>query len=199
MPTEYRDLADDEVEAARRIIADSFAEEPFAFGMYGEALDARLAGMRTLWSTWPGDAPGWRIGAFDGGRLIGVMSATAPGHCHLCDEPAESLAPDASTGDRVEHEFQHRCREAHRSSAPASHAHIPSVAIVDASRGSGLGARLVGHALTRIWDDGAACVLLECIEGRQAFYERCGFRRVAAFDDPAVAGLLSLLMRIDRP
>ncbi len=199
MPLEFRDLTDHEIVAARRIIVESFADEPFARGMFGDSLDDRLAGMGVLWSTWPGDAPGWQVGAFDEGRLIGIASATAPGHCHLCDETEEPLAPDASLGDRIEHEFQRRCRVSHREAALPPHAHIPSVAIASAGRGSGAGALLVGGLLMRVWADGAPSVVLECLSAREGFYSRCGFRRVTAFDDPAAADLISMLMRVDRP
>jgi hypothetical protein len=38
---------------------------------------------------------------------------------------------------------------------------------------------------------------LECLATRASFYERCGFRPVAEFDEPGAAAMRTMMMQID--
>jgi ribosomal protein S18 acetylase RimI-like enzyme len=193
-----RDLDPDDLPAARRIIATAFAGEPFAVGMFGESRLDRLIGMIGDYRAWPWAADPIVVVAEAGGAVIGSASATLPGACHPCDDFDPVVAPDATQAQRIEHEFQSRCRAAHLDSDLPPHAHITTVAIDPFLQGSGVGGRLVRELIDRIWATDTACAVLECLTARESFYSRSGFRSIAEFDDPGGPDLRAVLMRIDR-
>ena len=197
-PVIFRDLRRDEFAAARRIIATAFAGEAFAVGMFGESSIDRLVGMIGEYATWPWAANPMVIGAQAADLLIGVGLATAPGECHLCDDFDESAVVDAPAA-RIEREFQLACRQAHLGTGLPPHGHISAVASDPFIHGSGVGRRIVGALIDRIWMTDAECAVLECLTTRAAFYEHVGFRRVVEFDDPGGPELRAVLMRIGRP
>ena len=193
-----RDLRPDDLEAARRIVATAFAGEPFAVGMFGEPPMHRLVGMTGEYSSWPSAANPIVVVAEADGLVVAVASATVPGECHLCDHLDAAAAPVVlSQSERIEREFQLACRRAHLTEQLPSHAHISTVATDAFLRGSGIGREVVGELVSRCWKSGADCAVLECLTSREAFYRRCGFRRVEEFADPGGPGLRSVLMRMD--
>lgn len=57
---------------------------------------------------------------------------------------------------------------------------IEDVAVKDALRGNGIGQLLVEHAVKEAKNLGCYKVILSCFPEREAFYERCGFRKESA-------------------
>lgn len=180
---------------ARRILATTFAGEPFSFGMYGESALDRVAGTTAEYSAWP-ESEREVLVAVVGDAVVGVIGTSPPGRCHLCDAPVAEPAPDAPAAEWIDHEFQLRCRDAHRAHLTDDHSHITPVAVDHAVQGSGVGRRLVAAAVDRVKDTGAP-VVLECVTRRVDFYAGCGFRVVAEFDDPGGPGLRAAFMRLD--
>lgn len=194
---EVREIREDEVFAARRMLATAFAGEAFAIGMFGAEPLGRFLGMMDQYASWPFSAAPVTFAAVFGGNLLGVATATLPGQCHLCDESHDLLPRTASVADRIEHEFQLACRRAHNGADLPAHAHITSVAVEGILRGGGVGRRLVDRLLSGLWSSGASCAVLECVTVRAPFYERLGFRVIDEFADPGAPGLRSVLMRCD--
>lgn len=197
---EIVELADHHVAAGRRLVATAFAGEPFAAGMFGDEPVARLVGMMGEYATWPSAAHPHALAAVADGVLLGVVSATGAGAC-TCGPPSDAPMADEShlpMSEQMELEFRRRVAHAHRTSGLPPHSHISTVATEPFVTGAGVGRALVAAAVQRQWDDGAACVVLECVSARLRFYEQCGFRMVTTFDDPAAPGLRTSLMRIDR-
>ena len=182
----------------RRIVATAFAGEPFAFGMFGESPLDRLVGTLQQYASWPDSPELLALVAEHDGVLLSVATATPPGRCWLCDEFDPAAAPGDGPGDAIDHEFHRRCREAHLGSALPPHARITTVATDTFLAGAGIGGRLVRELAAQVFAGGATCAVLECLTAREAFYGRCGFRRVVEFDDPGAPGLRALLMRADR-
>lgn len=179
----------DELVIGRRIVAAAFAGEPFAFGMFGDEVLERYAGMLGNYSDWPADDEALVMAARVDGHLLGVALATRPGRCSLCD-----LLPDPDAHP-IDAEFYRRCAQAHHDAALPPHVHIQTVATDAAVQGTGIGRILMGALLaeTAAW---ASATVLECLTTRRRFYERIGFEVVSEFDDPGGPGLRALLMRL---
>ena len=192
-----RDLRPDDLGAACRIIATAFAGEAFAVGMFGESPLHRLVGMTGEYGDWPWATDPIAMVAETDGLVVGVASATVPGDCHPCDHLDPAEPEGMSRSQRIEHEFQSACRTADLSASLPPHADIATVATDMFLQGSGIGRRVVQDLIDRVWLTGAECVVLECLTTREAFYRRCGFRRVVEFADPGGPGLRSVLMRRD--
>jgi GNAT superfamily N-acetyltransferase len=199
MVVTFRDAVADDYPAIRRLAATAFASEAFATGMFGESAVARFVGMSKQYATWPGaEHPVIVIGESEG-VLLGVASTSLPAKCHICNDVPTALGSDATQAERVDHELLMVSRDAHLRNELPPHAHIATVATEQMLRGVGLGARLIAALVDRLWAMGGECAVLECLTVRESFYERCGFRRVVDFADPAGPGLRSSLMRIDSP
>jgi GNAT superfamily N-acetyltransferase len=193
----FRDLVSADYPVARRMIAAAYAGEPFATGMFGEAPLDRFSGMANQYASWPSGQNPVIIGADAGGTLVAVALATLPGNCPVCQEPATVLEPGSSDAERVEHEFQALARQSHLENKLPPHAHISTVATEPFLTGIGLGSQIVGELLHRLRSSGARCATLECLATRASFYERCGFRPVAEFDEPGAAAMRTMMMQID--
>jgi ribosomal protein S18 acetylase RimI-like enzyme len=191
---ELRDARPDDLPIVRRILATAFAGEPFATGMYGPEPLARLAGTIGEYAAWPADDR-LVVVATVGETVVGAAGATVAGDCHHCDRPAPVLPGAPTEADRIDHEFQNRCRALHRTHEPGPHAHITSVAVDPAVHGTGIGRRVVGYVRERLAAEDTHPMLLECLTTRAEFYERCGFDRVEEFDDPGGPDLRAVLMR----
>ena len=194
-----RDLVGDDFPVARRIIATAFANEPFTVGMFGESLLDRFVGLTEQYASWPWTSNAVVVGAEAHGNVVGVALATLPGECHLCKGFDETVDPQSTKAEQIEHEFQLACRNAHLNEGLPPHAHIVSVATDPLLHGCGIGRRVVDEVVARIWSSGAQCAVLECLTTREAFYTGAGFRRLVEFVDPGGPGLRSVLMRIDAP
>jgi hypothetical protein len=194
-----RELTDDDYPAARRLLAVGFADEPFAFGMFGESPLARLVGMADQYAEWPWDAESIVVGAVVGSNVLGVALATRPGACDLCEQFSLVLSDAPSRAERVDHEFQLICRAWHLNSALPRHAHIRAVVTEPYLHGTGIGRVVMSGLLARLWSSNTSCAVLECVTAREQFYSQCGLHRIAEFDDPGGPGLRSALMRVDAP
>ena len=162
--------------------------------MFGNSAVARFAGMARSYETWPHAPNPLVVGAKAGGHLVGVVLATLPGECGLCD--ASSLCDDHDgEAGRIEYEFQVACQRAHRVSKLPSHARIETVATEATLHGSGIGRALMAAAIDGLRQRQVECVVLECLTTRAGFYEHFGFRSVNEFDDPGGPGLRAVLMR----
>ena len=192
-----QELALDEYTVARRMIATTFADEPFAYGMFGESPVDRFEGMMGEYASWPDAVDPVVVAAVLAGVVVGVGYATLPGNCRLCDPFDETNEPDHSAHP-IEIEFQSACRHAHLSQQLPPHAHVSTVATDHFLRGSGVGRFVVDGLLGRLAATGAETVVLECLTARERFYERFGFRRLTEFSDPGGPDLRSVLMRLDQ-
>ena len=193
-----RALGVGEYPVARRIIATAYADQPFAYTMFGVLAIDRFVGMIGEYESWPGAADPVVVAVeLAGGPVVGVGQATMPGYCHLCDEPTAD--PDGNiTTHPVEIEFQAACARAHRSQHLLPHARLSGIAVDPFLRGSGVGPLVVTGLLERLAAAGAGTVVLECLTARERFYERFGFGRLTDFADPGAPGLRSVLMRLDQ-
>lgn len=191
----FRAAEADDLPIARRILATTFAGEPFSFGMYGESALDRIAGTTAEYAGWP-DPDRDVLVAVAGDAVVGVSGTSRPGDCHLCDHPIAAPGPGAAVGEAIDHEFQLRCRSLHHAHLAGPHAHITSVAVDGSLQGSGIGRALVAATVDRTRTDGSP-VVLECLTARVPFYERCGFRVVDEFDDPGGPGLRAAFLRLD--
>jgi GNAT superfamily N-acetyltransferase len=188
----------DEVPVARRVVASAFANEAFAFGMFGDAPIDRFVGMMGEYADWP-SSPSTSIivAARHNGHLLAVAHATLPGSCFLCDDWVDDIDPRVARSAAMEREFRLICRESHLAQQLPPHAHIESVATEPFIAGRGVGAGLMQSVLQALSDSGVQCAVLECLTARERFYERCGFHAIDRFPDPGGADLTSLLMRAD--
>lgn len=177
---------------ARRLITSAFAQEPFAH-VFGDSAVARFVGMANMYNKWPYAPNPVVIGATAGGHLVGVALATLPGECGLCDVATSSAVDCSNEGDRIEHEFQVACSQAHRVNELGPHARVEVVATEPTLHGSGVGRVLMGGVINALRQRRIECVVLECLTTRAAFYEHLGFHRVDEFDDPG--GLRFVLMK----
>jgi ribosomal protein S18 acetylase RimI-like enzyme len=193
-----RDLRPADVTAGRRTIAEAFAGEPFAIGMFGDSPLDRIAGMNKQYASWPWDANPVAVVAEVGEQVVGVAQGTRPLQCHLCDVIDVSTEPPTAPAELIEFEFQVICRDAHRRARLPRHGHIAIVTTTPMLQGQGVGGRLVDELVARLWSAGAECVLLECVVSKQSFYESKGFNKIDEFDDPAAPGLRSALMKAAR-
>jgi ribosomal protein S18 acetylase RimI-like enzyme len=191
-----REVTVEEYPSVRRLVAAAFSGEPIAIGMFGESPIDRFSGFASEYAEWPSAPEPVVLGVEAGGYLVGAAMATLPGRCNLCDEfiPAEAATTNAA---RIEMEFQLACRHSHLSSDLPPHAHITTVATEPVLHGSGVGRLLMAAMRDLLRGRGAECVVLECLTSRALFYERCGFRSIDEFDDPAGPTLRSVLMRSD--
>ena len=194
-----RELAPADYAVARRLIATAFGGEPFAVGMFGPSPLDRFVGMAEQYEAWPWGSNPIAVGAEVDGSIVGVATASLSGACHLCDEFDVTDDPSATTAQRIEREFQLACRDAHLGALLPPHAHISTVATEPFVSGSGVGRRVVGALVERLWSVGAPCAVLECLTTRERFYANLGFERVVEFDDPGGPGLRSVLMRLNAP
>ena len=192
-----QELALDEYTVARRMIATTFADEPFAYGMFGESPVDRFEGMMGEYASWPDAVDPVVVAAVLAGVVVGVGYATLPGNCSLCDRSDETNEPGHSAHP-IEIEFQSACRHAHLSQKLPPHAHVSTVATDHFLRGSGVGRLVVEGLLGRLATAGVDTVVLECLTARGRFYERFGFRRLTEFPDPGGPDLRSVLMRLDQ-
>lgn len=190
------DLAARDLERARELIARAFTGEPFKHGMYGESVLDRFVGSRRDFATWPSGTEPIAVGVALEGVLVGVGAATRVGLCAFCDEWSDAPAPEDPAG-AIEHEFELRCRLAHRAAGLPPHGHIRSLGVEPALHGAGIGRVVVAGLLERLRDAGSTTVTLECIVARSRFYEHLGFVPVHEFDDPGGSGLRTRLLRHD--
>lgn len=182
----------------RPIVAAAFSGEPFTEGMYGQSRLERYRRLLDDYRSFPGTQH-VVIAAFDD-VVVGLAAMEGPGRCGLCAGEQVMLDADADIAERIEHEFELRCREAHADSRlPTGHARIAAVATEPFVAGTGIGKLVVSAMLDHAWALNAPCVALECLVSRRAFYERLGFADTVEFDDPGGPGLRSLLMVADRP
>ena len=179
---------------ARRLVASAFAMEPFAFGMFGDSAIVRFAGMAHHYEAWPSASNPVVIGATAGGHLVGVVLATLPGECGLCDAPLPSFDGDGAVADRIDYEFHVAARRAHGANDLGPHARVETVVTEPTLHGSGIGRVLVGSAIEHLRLLKVESVVLECLTTRARFYEHLGFRCVDEFDDPSGPGLRFVLM-----
>jgi len=193
---ELRDAEPDDLPMARRILGLAFATEPFTENMYGAAPLDRLRGSLDEYRRWPADDQ-LVVVATIADTVVGVAGATRGGSCHRCDRPAPPLSADATRAERVDHEFLARVTVGHQSFQREPHGHIASVAVDPAAQGLGVGRVLVPGLIEWLRSERSEPILLECVTGRAAFYEHCGFTRLEEFDDPGAPGLRAVLMRRD--
>ncbi len=194
-----RRLTETDFPAARRLLAVGFADEPFAFGMFGESPIARLVGMADQYAEWPWDSESIVVGAVVDGNVLGAALATLPGACDLCEQFSLVLSDNPSQAESVDYEFQLICRAWHLNIALPPHAHIRAVVTEPYLHGTGIGRMVMRGLLAGLWSAGTRCAVLECVTARERFYSRCGLRRIAEFDDPGGPSLRSVLMRVDSP
>lgn len=67
--------------------------------------------------------------------------------------------------------------------------YLHDLAVSPRAAGAGLGPRLVDLALREAWSGGCGHSALVSVQGSQAWWQRRGYRPVAALDDPARAAL----------
>jgi GNAT superfamily N-acetyltransferase len=183
----------------RAIVAAAFSGEPFTEGMYGPSRLERYRRLLDDYRSFPGPQYDVVVAAFDD-VVVGFASMERPGACSLCDGEQPALGPDSDTAERIEHEFERRCREAHATAhLPTGHARITAVATEPFVAGEGVGQLVVSSVLEHAWALGAPGIALECLTSRRAFYARVGFVDAVEFDDPGGPGLSSLLMVAERP
>ncbi|HEX9260508.1 MAG TPA: GNAT family N-acetyltransferase [Acidimicrobiales bacterium] len=186
--------------AAPGLDARAFADEPFAIGMFGRHRHERFIGLLRLNNPWP-PLRDFQVGyvAVVEGVMVAMAAGRLAGHCRQCTEvdPGASVPEDPALA--VDHEFDVAVHHAHARSVGVPHAHVGPVMTEPLLFGRGIGAQVMVPLMERLWAVGSSCVVLECVPARVTFYERCGFRVLDEFADPAGPSLTVCLMRADPP
>ena len=189
---ELRPLMHNQWSEAMTLAARSFLGEPFLAELFGTDPVSRFERAHRFYqsSRWHDDE--MHLGAFVSDVLVGLCLTSPSGNCHVCRH-TDSSRPPQDPLFLVDWEFEVNVQAAH--AGQGDHAWLSRAAVDPALQGVGIGRALITESLTRLRNDGAPAVLLECQPHREDLYLACGFRRVRTFADPA--GPDAILMRID--
>lgn len=186
MGAEIRPLRESEWEAATRVAARAFIDEPFIIALYGPDRLERFGHCLARFGHAPWPDPELVLGALIGEVVVGMVVVAPPGSCYSCREVER---PDDPL-ELLDWNFYNDCRRAHE--PQGDHAWLGKLAVEPVLRGTGLGIALL-RAGAEASEDMAPTLLLECEEHRRALYERAGFRQVDVIPDEI--GPPALLMR----
>lgn len=181
---ELRPLADGELAAAARLLAEAMADNPTHVAVFGARLGPRRRRLQRFFRAVLSHAHGQGVlvGAFDrDDALVGAMGALRPGCCQPAGRARLTLGLRLALGSRPDVLLRTlRWLLAWQARDPVSpHWHLGPLAVRPDRRGQGLGARLLRDALQRAEPSGVACYLETDLARNVAWYRRFGFEVVA--------------------
>ncbi|HMN22094.1 MAG TPA: GNAT family N-acetyltransferase [Ottowia sp.] len=199
---ELRPLADEQIAAAARLLAEAMADNPTHVAVFGARPGPRRR-LRRFFRAMLSHVQrhGVLVGACErDGALVGVMGALRPGGCRSAGLQRLALGLRLVLGLRLALGLRPdvllrtlRWLLAWQARDPArAHWHLGPLAVRPDRRGQGLGARLLQDALQRAEPSGLASYLETDLPRNVAWYRRCGFEVVA---ESSVLGLSHWFMQ----
>jgi ribosomal protein S18 acetylase RimI-like enzyme len=174
-----RDLGEEELPSAARVLADGMRDNPLHIRVFGEDADRREEALARLFAAAIARVGSRGIveGAFDGTTLVGVCGRVPPGKCRFSLAEKMKVLPAMLAGNSVTVVSRiYSWVGAWTALDPdAPHWHLGPVAVRRAHQGKGVGSTLLRAFCARMDQERAEAYLETDKESNVRFYERAGF------------------------